>query len=377
MPPPPRPPPPKRPGKKQKAPTVATPEQILSRQKGALWGLAVGEAMGVKNERRNLPAVNFPELMDGPQIEPQRGGPYERVAGQVSWGAEMACVLALTLRELGSYSVEDVGRAYARWLPKTKPEPVPEPIKAALQLIIDGRSPIHVGKRVWLESFQTIKDNSPLVRTIPIGVYFHAQRDVRTDASLADIAITHFDPLCQIAATTFNGLIGTAIDAVGEHLKPPQLLKAVENELLAAAAQHGRREPDWAARSKDASDWLREDVRMAQLPDPELYGPELHLFAPWPTPIRTTFRLALWEALHAPNFETAIIDVVNRGGDSVTNAAVTAALIGAIHGEEVIPPLWKQWVIDSPMNAMHPTALVTLAGKEPGAPSSIYDDPEY
>ena len=55
--------------------------------------------------------------------------------------------------------------------------------------------------------------------------------------------------------------------------------------------------------------------RLADMGDETVYGPELHLFFPVPTLVRTTFRLAFWELFHAPHFEAGLIDVVNRGGD--------------------------------------------------------------
>lgn len=358
-------PPPPRPTRKQKAPTAATAEQIRSRQRGALLGLAVGEAMGIRNEQRNLPSANFPELNDGPLIEPRGGGRFELRPGQVVWGSEMAQVLSTTLRNLRRYDVIETGKAYARWLPTAIPDSVPEPIKNALEKIADGRSPEFSGRAVWLEGFQKIRDNAPLVRTVPIGVFFHARREDRINATLEDTGITHFDPLCQLACTTFNGIVAAAIGAVGERLDPEQLLKVAEAELSLAASTLGRKESDWVSLTKDAADFLREDLRFAQQDDPELYGPDLHLFFPWPTSIRVTYRLAFWELFHAPSLEAALIDVANRGGDSDTNAAVTGALFGAVFGEDAVPQPWVERVLETPGGAAHPRNLVTLAGLGP------------
>lgn len=358
------PPPPRKPtNKKVKAPTVASAEQLRARQKGALLGLAVGEAMGVRNDLRNLPAAQFPELNEGPLQEPRGGGRLDLLPGQVTWGCELAQVLSSTLRNLRRYDVYETGKAYARWLPTAVD--VPEAIKAALEQIIDGRSPEYSGRRVWLEGFQKVRDNAPLARTAPIGVFFHSKREERLAASLEDTAITHFDPLCQLACATFNGIIAAAISTPAERLDPAQLLKVAEAELSLAAATLGRKESDWVAQTKDAADWLRQDLKIAQDDDPELYGPDLHLFFPYPTSIRVTYRLAFWELFHAPSLEAAVIDVANRGGDSDTNAAVTGALFGAIFGEKAIPELWAERVLEVRGGPHHPRNLVTLAGLGP------------
>ncbi len=357
--------PPPRSNKKSKAPTSATTEQIRARQRGALLGLAVGEALGIRNEQRNLPAAMFPELNDGPLAEPRGGGRFELRPGQVMWGSEMAQVLSTTLRNLRRYDLIETGKAYARWLPAAIPESVPDAVKNALEQIIDGRSPEYTGRRVWLEGFQKVRDNAPLVRTAPIGIFFHGRREERINATLEDTGITHFDPLCQLACTTFNSIIAAGISAVGERLDPEQLLKVAEAELSLAAATLGRKEPDWVSMTKDAADWLREDLKMAQADDPELYGPDLHLFFPWPTSIRVSYRLAFWELFHAPSLEAALIDVANRGGDSDTNAAITGALFGAIFGESAVPQAWTERVMEAPGGAYHPRNLVTLAGLTP------------
>lgn len=357
-------PPPPRPPKKSHGPKFATPEQVRDRQKGALLGLAIGEALGIRTEQRNLPANQFPQLNDGPLTEPRGGGRFELPPGQVTWGSEMAQVLSTTLRNLRRYDLFETAKAYARWMPTALE--VPEPIKLALEQVVEGRSPEFSGKRVWLEGFQKVKDNAPLARTVPLGVFFHSKREDRVVATLEDTAITHFDPLCVLACATFNGIVAAAISAPGDKLEPDRLLEVAEAELSLAASMLGRKEPDWVAQTRDAADFLREDLRSAQEDDPELYGPDLHLFHPWPTSTRVTYRLAFWELFHAPSLEVALIDVVNRGGDADTNAAVTGALMGAIFGEQAIPEPWVERVLEARGNGnYHPRNLVTLAGLGP------------
>ena len=111
----------------------------------------------------------------------------------------------------------------------------------------------------------------------------------------------------------------------------------------------------------------------AQRDDPELYGPEVHLFH-HASSVRVAFRLSLWELFHAPDYATAVIDVINRGGDTSTNAAVTGALFGARFGESSIPQEWREVVLEAlqysggPLwNVYHPRYLLNLVGVTPGA----------
>lgn len=339
---------------------------MLSRARGCLLGLAVGEALGAPLKGRKLPAAQFPELNDGP-LDMRPGGVIERRAGEIGWASDMALCLSNSLREFGGYDVEETAKTYARWMPHAAA--VPPKIREALDLLSEGRSAELTGRRVWLDSIQNIKDNAALARTAPIGVFLVNDRTERIRASFEDTAITHFMPLCQLAAATFNGIIAASLNAPGERIDQVELLKLIEAELALAAVTLGRKEPDWIGHTSDAADWLREDIRAAQDPDPMLYGPDLHLFAS-PTQVRVSFRLALWELFHAPSVEAGLLDVVNRGGEADINAAITGALLGAAFGDQGFPELWTEAVLDSMIHVggvryhvYHPRMLITLEPK--------------
>lgn len=50
--------------------------------------------------------------------------------------------------------------------------------------------------------------------------------------------------------------------------------------------------------------------------------------------------VALYQLLHAPDFRSALVDVVSSGGDTDTNAAITGALLGTLYGVDSIPSAW-------------------------------------
>ena len=55
-------------------------------------------------------------------------------------------------------------------------------------------------------------------------------------------------------------------------------------------------------------------------------------------------RIAFWAVLTRPTFEEAVVSAVMIGDDTDTNAAVTGALAGAIHGYQAIPERWRSGV---------------------------------
>jgi ADP-ribosylglycohydrolase len=361
-----RPPPPKK--KKRSFVNEATEKQVITRGRGALLGLAVGDAFGAPFEGKKTPAPPFPELCGGVYTDIIGGGPFKVRPGQVTDDTQQAVCLGETLKEHRRYDVEDAAKRYAKWAPLAFD--ISPTTKTTLAMIAEGRTPEYTGRRHWLDTSPRPADNGSLSRTAPIGVFFWKQQTQRIEASLLDSAITHFDPRCQLACVAMNAIIAACIASVNEKATPDEIHKQFEADLSIAAAQLARTNPEIVLYTQDALQWLREDFQHGRDADPELYGPEIHLLH-HEKYVRTPLRLALWELFHAPNFEEALIDVVNRGGDADTNGAITGAILGAYYGEHVIPERWGGMV----MNAMvevngpiaqvyHPKHLLPLAGHE-------------
>ncbi len=368
MPLPPRPPPKK---KKTFGPAGPTEEQVHARSRGALLGLAVGNALGVTTAKKKLPAPPFPTLCEGVHTEMRGGGAFSLKPGQVTQATQLACVLAEGLREQGHYEWVDTAKAYAKWVPVAFE--VDEQTKAALALVAEGRHPEIAGKRVWLESSQRAASNASLPRAAALGVFFARDRKARVEATLLDAQATHFSPHCQLAGVIFNATIAAAITTHQERLEKADALKAIEAELSIAAADLGRAISDFVVQVKMASDELRLDLKAAQDDDPMLYGPDVHMFnqEKW---VRVAVRLAFWELWHAPSFEAALLDVVNRGADCDTNAAITGALLGAVWGADAIPERWATPVLEvngpGPLfSRYHPRELLTLLQHLPRPPA--------
>lgn len=333
------------------------------RARGALLGLAVGDALGTTLEFKPLSAPPFPELCDGPHREVTGGGPFKVRPGQVTDDTQMAVALSQSLRALKTFRGEDVLARYRGWLPHAFD--VGNQTRAALEGANPTLGPFEGAKQHWLHSGRKPAGNGSLMRTAPIGVFFAKDRDTRLRASFEDSALTHFDPRCQLACGVFNGAIAFAVGQPAGN-DPAKVLAAAQGELSGAAATLGRMIPEYVREVQEAAQLVRDDLAWAQKEDPQLYGPELHLQHQAGF-VRVAFRLAFWELLHAPSYEAALIDVVNRGADADTNGAITGALLGAVHGEQQIPQTWRETVLHaSPVqplfrDALHPRELLPLA----------------
>lgn len=385
------PPPPRR--KDNKGPDLL-PGQ---RSRGALLGLAIGDALGAPLRGRNLIAPLFPKLSDGlrrmptggiiksrlPQPEeqflpsqdefPEEGLPenvpleppvHELRKGQVTDEAQMAACLATSLREVKSYSAADAARRYRAW--KNHAFDMPEALWDVLEEMSSGLPVLGAGRRVWLRMYRRSCTNGSLARTAPIGVFFAKDDQARMQASFEDSALTHYDPRCQLACVALNAAIAKGITG-GAKLEPKDLVTAAQTGLSVGAPALGRLASEYIEEITFAKQLLMADLEAAQQPNPMLYGPELHLHRQYGH-VRTAFRIAFWELLHAPSLEAALVDVVNRGGEADAHGAITGALLGSFHGEEAIPAEWKRLVLESMAtvrgpfwNLYHPRQLLMLA----------------
>ncbi|MCP3169313.1 ADP-ribosylglycohydrolase family protein [Myxococcus qinghaiensis] len=352
------PPPPRR----RNAPQGPDP-LIAQRRRGALLGLAVGNALAVPTAHRPLQASAFPRLADGPYDRMMGGGPQQLRKGQVTEEVHLACCLGHSLRDFKRYDAADALRRYRAWQPHAFD--VSEAMKEVLEDCQSGLPPLGSGKRVWLRSHRKAVGAGSLARCAPLGVYLASDAKARTQAALEDSALTHYDPRCQLACAAFTAALAKAV-TTGEGLKPEDLVTAAESGILLAGAALGRSAPDYVQEVAFASSLLREDLARARDDDPWLYGPDLHVHRAQHA-IHVAFRLAFWELLHAPTAQAALIDVVHRGGDTEVHGAVTGALVGAFHGEDALPEEWRKQVLEAlgtvkgPLwDVYHPRHLLSL-----------------
>ena len=304
---------------------------------GALLGLAVGDAFGTTMEFQPSKAPPFPARADGPQREIVGGGPFRVVPGQVTDDTQMACCLFASIRALGAFDIEDVGRRYVAWTASAFD--IGNQTRSTLSAIHGGTPATDAGTAHWSGAGRRPAGNGSLMRTAPIGVLLGADAEACRRASLQDSVVTHADPRCTLACATFNAAISAAVH--GGVAAAGHLLAAAEKELPLAASSAVALgfEGDYTLAAAE----LASDLRAARDDDPQLTGAiDMHRYAGY---VRVAYRLAFWELLHASDYRDAIVDVANRGGDADTNAAITGALAGALYGRSAIPAEWGDLVL--------------------------------
>jgi len=275
---------------------------MLDRAEGCLLGQLAGDALGslVEFETPDEIRKSYP---NGVRLLAD-GGTWDTIAGQPTDDSEMALLLARSLVSRGTYDVDAARAAYCFWL-NSGPFDCGATIAAGLQ----GRPNPHS------------QANGAMMRIAPLGI-FGARFPLAQVAEWArrDAGITHPNFLCQQA----NALFTTAIaHAVKTGPTPAELY-----QFMLQQAEQMAVEADLLAVMRGA----------ASKPPPEYL-----LHQGW---VQIAFPNALWQLLHAVNLEEALVDTVQRGGDTDTNAAICGALLGAVYGSGTIPDQWQQAVLN-------------------------------
>jgi len=321
---------------------VHAPRSVdTGRGRGALLGVAVGDALGTTLEFQRIGPLPFNPPVTGAHRDVTGGGPFRLEAGQVTDDTQMAIALCVSMMESGGFKADKVGNAYVAWTRHAFD--IGNQTRATLGQIARGTAGRDAGLSVWLDSGKKAAGNGSLMRTVPIALFYQDEAERRREVSMEDAALTHFDPRCQLACAAYNGAIAFAVEASEGFATAQDMLSAARTELALAAAELTTREPAYATEIGTALANLSEDLDFADRSDPDLYGATVNL-ATMAGYVRVAFRLAFWQILHAPTFEAALIDVVNRGGDADTNGAIVGGLYGAMVGEAGIPAEWRSTV---------------------------------
>ncbi|MBK9031823.1 MAG: ADP-ribosylglycohydrolase family protein [Myxococcales bacterium] len=329
---------------------------------GALWGLALGDALGTTLEFTTPPAPPYPTLAAGPLDDIVGGGPFDVVPGAVTDDTQLAAAVAQSLIVGdGDLDRSDLAARFVDW--SAHAFDIGGQTGAVLRRLGAGASVDDAARAVWLERGREAAGNGGLMRAAPIAVAYCTRPDALVDAALAECGLTHWDPRCRLAQVAYDAALACAV-APGGAATAAAMLAAARAGLDEGAARLDAIGDD-RDRVTAAHAALAEDLDAAERADPGVTDERLHLHRHQGF-VRVAFRLAFWHLVHAPDFVTGVIDVVNRGGDADTNGAIVGAMLGARDGLATLPRRWVERVHDAvPPDAAlatryHPRALVEL-----------------
>jgi ADP-ribosyl-[dinitrogen reductase] hydrolase len=275
------------------------------RFRGALLGLAVGEAMGAPAEF--LTAEQIEERF-GLITEMLGGGIYELAAGETVDATGMMLCLAESLADSGRFDPEDVIERYRLWF-ESHPVHVSLTVRAAMLSYRAGTHWDVASRRAFEILGGPTAGNGSLIRCAPLGLVYSGDAELRRELSHRESTLTHFDRLAGWACAAFNDLLSAALRG------------DLRGELPAVATSLDDEDSRVSAALRSTLEAAPEEIRSSSF-------------------VLDTLQTALWTVLQGADFEHTVVTAINLGSDACAVGAVAGALAGALYGEAGIPPRW-------------------------------------
>jgi ADP-ribosylglycohydrolase len=264
------------------------------RFRGALVGLAVGDAVGTTVEFK--PPGSF-----APVSDMVGGGPFALPAGAWTDDTSMALCLAESLIERRTFDPVDQLRRYVRWYREGHWSSTGR----CFDIGNATRAALHrferTGEPFPGDAAPDAAGNGPLMKLAPVVLAYAARPDDAIRFAGASARTTHGAPQAVDASRAFAALL---LGALNESEPPP--VETVGEAV--AAALRSTREP------------------------PAVRGGGYVVDA---------LEAALWALRTTDTFEAGVLAAVNLGDDADTTAAIYGQLAGAIHGLDGIPAKWR------------------------------------
>jgi ADP-ribosyl-[dinitrogen reductase] hydrolase len=274
---------------------------LVSRITGALLGHAAGDALGATVE-----FLTPEEIREryGVHRDVVGGGAFHWRPGEGTDDTDLTVALARVY--VDGYTATRAADAFLDWY-EGEPRDVGGMTAHALSVYAASGDPYGAGVVAAREvGPDHAAGNGSLMRALPTAL-------VRTDAeqrraeAVEVSAITHADERCTQACAAYADLVALLLDEVAPR-------EAVERVI------------EYASLRADVRDALARGLT-ASLDDLDTSGYVL-----------SALSITAW-ALGEP-LEDALVAIVNRGGDTDTNAAIAGGALGAAHGVEAVPDRW-------------------------------------
>ena len=300
---------------------ATTEAAIRDRARGALLGLAVGDAVGTTLEFK--PRDSYAPLQD--MIG---GGPFQLQPGQWTDDTAMALALADSLAQDGALDAADLMQRFVDWHERGRYSCTGR----CFDIGITTRQALGrwaaTGNPMAGSTDPKTAGNGSLMRLAPVAL-----RHFRNPATLRDVAArqsrtTHAAPEAIHACVAFAEMLADAIAG------------ATTSEVLRARAGYAG-----AIDAIMAGSWRgkpRAEVRSS--------GYVAH-----------SLEAALWSVGASGSFAEAALRAANLGDDADTTAAIAGQLGGALHGATGIPEDWRARLAWADRITAQADALVTAA----------------
>jgi ADP-ribosyl-[dinitrogen reductase] hydrolase len=271
---------------------VGAGSELRFRAVGAYLGLAVGDALGATLEF--LTPREIREI-HGVHRNIVGGGWLRLRKGQVTDDTEMSLALGRSILETGAVDHQSVAEAFSDWM-RTKPADIGHTVRR-------GISRYRRTGETQVPESEHDAGNGACMRCLPVALaYLGADEGVLAEANRRQSHVTHHNAVADHGTLTVIRMVQAAL--VGGH----------RGEL------------------KRLADGLAAVERLYRYDGKRVENPSGYVVE--------TLRTVFQSLFVTDGFEAALVDVVNRGGDSDTTGAILGMIAGALYGSEGIPRRW-------------------------------------
>lgn len=288
---------------------------------GAMYGLALGDALGATTEFLSRSEVRrrYPQG----HREIIGGGAFRWAPGQVTDDTDMALCVMRGLRDAGleaplSKIVDSVGAEFMKWRARNPPD-IGNIVRLALDTFARVGDWKIVARAVQADRGEYAAGNGALMRTLPISLFWPQDIERVKAVSLALTHMTHPHPEAEWCSMAYNVFVCGLLDG---HSAKASWAKAV-----AAVPLEGTGLQKLAWRFADIpNELLRMDENVIRSSG---YCVD-------------TLEAALFCFFTTESAEDCIVKAANLGDDADTVAAVAGGIAGAHYGRDALPSRWME-----------------------------------
>lgn len=313
---------------------------ILDKYKAAVFGLVVGDALGVPAEFKSRT-----EMKVHPVTDMMGYGTHQQPAG--TWSDDSSMVIA-TIEWLGEMQDKEPDYAllmnkFSNWLMYGDYTPYGETFDCGIstsRAIINygkGTNPLQCGGQTDWDN-----GNGSLMRILPAALW--CSKDLANEEMIGEdfiydmSALTHGHLRSKMGCLIYSKLVADMPFCQGG-----DKIKLVEKSMLACKKYFDSMDDEEVAHEKEKYARLLDIEAFQQLDENEIKSSGY---------VVDTLEAAIWCFLNTDTYRDCVLKAVNLGEDTDTVGAVAGGLAGLYYGIEEIPEEWmnilpkKAWITE-------------------------------
>lgn len=285
---------------------------LYDRYRGAILGLAVGDALGTTLEFKAPGTFK-------PITDMLGGGPFGLEPGQWTDDTSMALCLAESLIEKRGFDPKDQMDRYCRWWREGYLSSTGACFDIGVTVSKSLESYLRSGQPFAGSTDPFAAGNGSLMRLAPVPLAFRRNIDLAIHNAGESSRTTHAAPTTVAACRYFAGLLLGALEGRSKE----QLLSSFFHPAPDSDHWHRQPLPPEIAEIASGSFKLKEP--------PEIKGSGF---------VVRSLEAALWAFDRSDSFREGALRAVNLGDDADTTGAIYGQLAGAYYGVNAIPQEW-------------------------------------